>query len=125
MGRHRDRSGSDRVVPAGSAGDRVGDVQLNAVLPGDRDRGRRRGLAFARLIHVPTLLNRLRAGKGGARPPFLFLVLLLSVSATLIFVKPAPLRTQDRDHGAADAVYRRPLGHDPKTLDPARVSDIY
>ena len=52
-------------------------------------------------------------------------MLLLFVSATLIVVKPSPLRTQDRDHGAADAVYRRPLGHDPKTLDPARVSDIY
>jgi oligopeptide transport system substrate-binding protein len=45
--------------------------------------------------------------------------------SALTLVKPAPLHTQDRGHGAAEGVYRRPLGHDPKTLDPARVSDIY
>ncbi len=64
-------------------------------------------------------------GKGGVRAPFLFLVLLLVFSVGLVFVRPSPLRTQDRDPGAAGTVYRRPLGHDPKTLDPARVSDIY
>ncbi len=31
----------------------------------------------------------------------------------------------ERDSVAAGAVYRRPLGHDPQTLDPARISDIY
>jgi len=61
-------------------------------------------------------------GKGGRRPPFLILVLVL---AALVLAHPAPLRTQDRTSGAAETVYRRPLGHDPKTLDPARVSDIY
>ena len=64
-------------------------------------------------------------GKGGVRAPFLFLVLLLVFSVGLVFVRPSPLRTEDRDPGAAGTVYRRPLGHDPKTLDPARVSDIY
>jgi peptide/nickel transport system substrate-binding protein/oligopeptide transport system substrate-binding protein len=60
--------------------------------------------------------------KGGVRPPFLVLTLVV---VALLFAQPTPLRTQDRSHGAADNVYRRPLGHDPKTLDPARVSDIY
>src|SRR2546422_3358724 len=125
MGGHRDRGGGDRIVLAGGAGDRVGDIQLHAVLPGDRDGGRRRGLALARLLPGSTLLSRLWVGKGGVRAPFLFLVLLLVFSVGLVFVRPSPLRTQDRDPGAAGTVYRRPLGHDPKTLDPARVSDIY
>ncbi|MGH7347524.1 MAG: ABC transporter substrate-binding protein [Candidatus Rokuibacteriota bacterium] len=56
------------------------------------------------------------------RPPFLF---LLFVSAALVFAEPSPLRADDKDHRAASSVYRRPLGHDPKTLDPARVSDVY
>jgi peptide/nickel transport system substrate-binding protein/oligopeptide transport system substrate-binding protein len=30
-----------------------------------------------------------------------------------------------KGQAVAGGVYRRPLGHDPKTLDPARVSDIY
>lgn len=32
---------------------------------------------------------------------------------------------QEKHEASAGAVYRRPLGHDPKTLDPARISDIY
>ena len=55
-------------------------------------------------------------------PPFLFLLL---VAAALVCAQPSPLRAQDKDHGPANSVYRRPLGHDPKTLDPARVSDVY
>ena len=55
-------------------------------------------------------------------PPFLFLLL---VAAALVCEQPSPLRAQDKDHGPANSVYRRPLGHDPKTLDPARVSDVY
>src|SRR5262249_57066184 len=47
------------------------------------------------------------------------------VLTALVPAPPAALRTQDRSPGAAETVYRRPLGHDPKTLDPARVSDIY
>ena len=39
--------------------------------------------------------------------------------------QPSPLRAEDKDHDTANSVYRRPLGHDPKTLDPARVSDVY
>jgi len=55
-------------------------------------------------------------------PLFLFLLLL---AAALVFVQPSRLHAQDVEHRATEAVYRRPLGHDPKTLDPARVSDIY
>src|SRR5215831_9576323 len=115
--------GSDRVIPAGGAGDRVGHVPLDPVLSGDRDcRGRRR-LSVARSLPAPSsLVSRFGMGKGGRRPPFLILVLVL---AALVLAHPAPLRTQDRTSGAAETVYRRPLGHDPKTLDPARVSDIY
>jgi len=32
---------------------------------------------------------------------------------------------QDRDSAASGGVYRRPLGQDPETLDPARISDVY
>ncbi|MBI2493424.1 MAG: ABC transporter substrate-binding protein, partial [Candidatus Rokubacteria bacterium] len=40
----------------------------------------------------------------------------------LALVGASPAGAQER----ADAgVYRRPLGHDPQTLDPARISDIY
>jgi len=60
--------------------------------------------------------------KGDRRPPFRILLLVL---AALVLAHPAPLHTQDRSPGTPETVYRRPLGHDPKTLDPARVSDIY
>jgi peptide/nickel transport system substrate-binding protein len=56
------------------------------------------------------------------RPPFLCLLLL---SAALLCAQPSPLRAEEKDHDAANSVYRRPLGNDPKTLDPARVSDVY
>jgi oligopeptide transport system substrate-binding protein len=48
--------------------------------------------------------------------PFL-LISLLVVAAQPISVRGADER--------AEAVYRRPLGHEPATLDPARISDIY
>ena len=41
----------------------------------------------------------------------------------------APASAQDRGHDKAHPsngqIYRRPLGHDPATLDPARIADIY
>ena len=53
---------------------------------------------------------------GGASPLRLVAVLALALVGVL------PAGAQER----ADAgVYRRPLGHDPQTLDPARISDIY
>ena len=52
-------------------------------------------------------------GRGGApRPPLLLAALALCIGV----VAPA---------WGADGVYRRPLGNDPATLDPARVSDIF
>ncbi len=71
---------------------------------------------------MTSLSSRFGAGRGGLRSPFLCLLL---VSAALLLAQPLPLRAEDKDQDAANSVYRRPLGHDPKTLDPARVSDVY
>ncbi len=66
-----------------------------------------------------------RLAEGEAGLPALPLVglplaFLLSVSA------PALAAPDDRLEGRGVAtVYRRPLGHDPATLDPARIKDIY
>jgi oligopeptide transport system substrate-binding protein len=61
---------------------------------------------------------------GGARPPVLLLVLLC-----VIIGASHPASGQDRRDGGTPSlnggVYRRPLGNDPATLDPARISDIY
>lgn len=53
------------------------------------------------------------ATKGGARRPPLFVIAAALWAACL-----APA-------WGADNVYRRPLGNDPATLDPARIGDIY
>ena len=55
-------------------------------------------------------------GREGAGFParFLAALCLLAVCGTAASAQP------DRS-----AVYRRPIGHDPQTLDPARLSDIY
>lgn len=62
-------------------------------------------------------------GRGSWRSPLLFLVAVCLVSAPWI---PGLAGEPDGDgaRGAA-GVYRRPLGHDPQTLDPARINDIY
>lgn len=52
-------------------------------------------------------------------------LLLGLVLATLLVTGSTPVATQDRGSAIADAAYRRPLSHDPKTLEPARISDIY
>jgi oligopeptide transport system substrate-binding protein len=60
---------------------------------------------------------------GGVCPP-----LLLIAAAGILAVWLTPGGAQPRDTGEprnGAAVYRRPLGNDPVTLDPARASDIY
>ena len=63
-------------------------------------------------------MSRWTTKTGGLGPPILVLTLLGALIAT-----PAPARAQD--HQRAASVYRRPLGNEPATLDPARISDIY
>ncbi len=71
-----------------------------------------------------SLCRRLWARKGGGPPGFLLLLL-----GALVCAQPSPAGAQEKgtgkNHVAAGAVYRRPLGQDPETLDPARISDIY
>lgn len=58
--------------------------------------------------------------KGGASSPSGLAVLVaVAVAAGSLAASPA------QGAGPTDGVYRRPLGHDPETLDPARISDIY
>src|SRR5688572_3675913 len=95
--RTRRRAG---VVPSRRSGDRVRHVRLDAGLRGDRHRGRRRG----RLGVFSLMLW----GKGGvSRPPLLVLMLIVWASAV-------------GSASAGEGTYRRPLGNDPATLDPAR-----
>lgn len=66
----------------------------------------------------------LAKGKGGASPPLLLLILLsLVVSGWMPASAQAQRESKERPSNAG--VYRRPLGHDPSSLDPARVRDIY
>src|SRR2546425_416769 len=66
----------------------------------------------------------LRRGRGKRGVLSLFPLAVLCV--VLSSVGPAPVAAQERkDAVATGGTYRRPLGHDPETLDPARISDIY
>jgi len=65
--------------------------------------------------------SHLTRKKGGVTPPFLLGLLL----AALVGAGSPEVSAQDLTGANAGAAYRRPLGHDPKTLDPARISDIY
>jgi oligopeptide transport system substrate-binding protein len=62
--------------------------------------------------------------KNGRSNPPVFSVVLLAVVLILSPAAAAVAESQARNRPAGD-VYRRPLGHDPETLDPARISDIY
>src|SRR5438034_3062641 len=90
------------VVPARRSRDRV--LGHHAVLPGHRH-GRRRRL-------VAHDLGR----KGVGVVPFLLVVVLVAA---------LPFGAGAADEGCNGGIYRRPLGHEPATLDPARISDIY
>lgn len=56
-------------------------------------------------------------GRGSEGAPLL--LFLFFVLFCLLALASAPASAQDRE------VYRRPLGNDPVTLDPARISDVY
>lgn len=68
--------------------------------------------------------NVLLKRKGRRDLPFLFLLL-----ATLLGTLGTPALAQERGEGKErppnTGIYRRPLGNDPATLDPARISDVY
>ena len=64
--------------------------------------------------------------KGDWMSPFLFLLFPL-ISLLGGSGSPASAQEQSGDRGtaASGGIYRRPLEHDPATLDPARIRDIY
>ena len=69
-------------------------------------------------MEAPRCLAGAASRRGGAS-------LLLSI---LVLAPGAPLPAAAQEAKARPVkggVYRRPLGHDPETLDPARISDIY
>ncbi len=63
--------------------------------------------------------------KGGAIPPFLILFAILCLLGTEWTLASAQERGEGKERPVNGGIYRRPLGHDPATLDPARISDIY
>lgn len=63
-------------------------------------------------------MARTAARTGGGCPPVLVVALLVALA-----VAWSPVSAQDRPGGTS--VYRRPLGNEPATLDPARIGDIY
>src|SRR5262245_31206099 len=68
-----------------------------------------------------------RSAWAGCGRPRGALRICASLLACLLML-PASTRAQDtaeRPHGPPSGTYRRPLGNDPATLDPARISDIY
>jgi len=81
-------------------------------------------------LRIPELQpSRLRHGclrRGGGKRGILALFPLAVLLLTLSGVEPSPVTAQERkDVVVTGGIYRRPLGHDPQTLDPARISDIY
>ncbi|MBI2528500.1 MAG: ABC transporter substrate-binding protein [Candidatus Rokubacteria bacterium] len=62
--------------------------------------------------------------KGGFGPPLL-LVAVLTLSGALSVAVVAQERPEPPAPAPGGALYRRPLGNDPPTLDPVRISDIY
>jgi oligopeptide transport system substrate-binding protein len=56
----------------------------------------------------------------------ILLPLLAAVFASILgLCTIAPAQEGGRDRPTPGGIYRRPLGHDPETLDPARISDVY
>lgn len=67
--------------------------------------------------------GRSATGRGGGRLP------LLAPLLVVLFASAADVGAQTRAEATGRAndltTYRRPLGNDPATLDPARISDVY
>lgn len=81
-------------------------------------RGRRR------LVAAPQ--HRLRhAGTGHSRDRRRVGCLVLGALWLSLGFGPGLAEAQERPAGLTGGLYRRPLGHDPSTLDPARLRDIY
>ena len=100
-----------RVLPDVGPRHRVGNVGVDTALPGDRQRRRWRELGDRFELRAGS-----HAGRGSTRSPVGVAVVLYLLVA---FVAPA-LAQHD-----PSGIYRRPIGHDPQTLDPARTSDVY
>src|SRR6266852_5407189 len=118
-----------RVLSHAGARHRVGHVGVDAILPGDRNgRRRRRRRLSGRATKAPPRRRRQRGvmlsrGRGPWVPP-----LVLFLAAVVLIVAPHASAQQRHDAAervTAGSVYRRPLGNDPVTLDPARISDVY
>jgi len=68
----------------------------------------------------------MRLGRTGRRPRSLWRAcLLLGALWLCLGLVPVAAEAQERSPAQAGGVYRRPLGNDPATLDPARLRDIY
>jgi oligopeptide transport system substrate-binding protein len=67
-----------------------------------------------------TSRSRFTTKTGELGPPILVVLLLATLAAT-----SSPAGAQGGAAPVNGAVYRRPLGNEPATLDPARISDIY
>src|SRR5215470_16564244 len=115
------RAGGRGVVPAGGSGAGVRDPEPRARVPGGGRRLRRRR---RRLVEHP--LHGMRLGRTGRRPRLLWRAcLLLGALWLCLGLVPVAAEAQERPPVQAGGVYRRPLGNDPATLDPARLRDIY
>src|SRR5262245_43930738 len=109
-GKDLGRASGHRFVPDAGARHGVRDVGVHAVLPGDRQRRGRRQLTRIDVYRSDSARPR----RGGTRPSVVAVTLWLFLGcASSSFAQPET------------ATYRRPIGHDPQALDPARIGDVY
>ena len=89
------------------------------MVPGDRDGGWRRGRRSLTVSLTPRT-----SGRGRFRPLSLVAAHALFVLSVLV-AGPAAAQVRAVTSVEHPETYRRPLGNDPVTLDPARITDIY